>query len=145
MIVFDASAIIALLLGEPASGDVADLLRSRLRGRSIAAVGLAEVIDHLVRVAGRPIDTVEERIDLLIIGGLTVEPVTEPIGRRAGEVRAERYHRAQNPLSLADCVALATATVHGASLATSDRAMARTAMALAIEVIALPNSKGVQP
>jgi predicted nucleic acid-binding protein len=108
-------------------------------------VNVAEVVDSLVRVAGRPIDAVHERLDWLLVGGLTVEPVTEAIGREAGTLRAERYHRARNRLSMADCVALATARLHAASLATSDPELAITARSLGVDVIALPDSRGVPP
>lgn len=108
----------------------------------ISAVNVAEVIDFLVRVAGRPIDSVLERMDWLLVGGLTIEPVTEAMGREAGTLRAERYHRVRNRLSMADCVALATAHL---SLATSDPELAITARYLGVDVIALPDSRGVTP
>lgn len=128
--------MIALLLGESTSGAVADLLRSDSRV-VITALNVAEVIDALVRVAGRPLDAVQERIDWLVAGGMEVDPVTESIGRLAGTIRSERYHRTQRPLSMADCVALAAARTHMASLATSDRHMATTAREESVEVIAL--------
>ncbi len=51
MIVLDVYAVIVVLLGEPAGPEVADLLRSG-ETAVLTAVGVAEVVDRLVRVVG---------------------------------------------------------------------------------------------
>ena len=50
MTILDAYAVIAYLRGEAAADDVRPLLTND--AADLTAVGLAEVIDHLVRLAG---------------------------------------------------------------------------------------------
>lgn len=145
MTVLDASALIVALLGEPARDEVEAILRSKEDRPKVSAVNLAEVIDNLTRVAGRPLERVEESLDWLRAGGLEVVPVTEAIGRSAGELRAAHYHRVDNPLSLADCIALATSQSLSDALATSDGPLARTARRVGLGVVALPDSNGHRP
>jgi PIN domain nuclease of toxin-antitoxin system len=142
--VLDASALVGFFLNEPSHGEVAALLRRR-PSPSISAVNLAEVIDQLVRVEGRRPDDVNDAIDLLIIGGLEVQPYWLPNSRRSALGRAVHYDRNQSPLSLADCACLATAIALKTDLATTDTALAAAARADGLEVIALPNSKGMRP
>lgn len=144
MTVLDASALIALLLDQPACSQVSGLLRRR-PPPSISAVNLAEVIDKLVRGEGHRLDDVNDSIDLLIVGGLEVEPFWLPNSRRAAVQRAIYYDRRTSSLSLADCACLATAIALKTDLATTDPALARAARAEGIEVIALPDSTGVKP
>jgi len=143
--VLDAQAVVALLLGEPASPEVAELLRDPERPASISAINVAEVIDVLVRVTGRRHDEVIEKLDWLVAGGLTVVSVDDAIGRTAGRLHATRYHRRERPLSLADCVALATALASGEPIATSDPPLAVTAREEGCDVIRLPDSQGRRP
>lgn len=145
MTVLDASALMAALLGEPARSEVEAILRSKENRPKISAVNLAEIIDNLTRVAGRPVERVEESLDWLHAGGLAVVPVTEAIGRVAGELRAAHYHRIENPLSLADCIALATAQSVSDALATTDGPLAVTARRIGAEIVSLPDSRGVRP
>jgi len=51
----------------------------------------------------------------------------------------------RSPLSLADCLALATAIDLGDALATSDRALAALARRYQLTVVALPDSRGRKP
>lgn len=99
----------------------------------------------LVRHQGWSADEVVEKIRWLIAGGLEVVPVDEGIGRRAGLLHARHYHRTDRPLSLADCVALATALVLDRRLATSDPALLAAAGDEGCTGIALPNSQGERP
>ncbi len=145
MTVLDASALMAALLGEPARDMVEGILRSKEDRPKISAVNVAEVIDGLTRVAGRPLERVEEAIDWLRAGGLVIVPVTESIGRSAGELRAASYHRVDAPISLADCIALATARSVEDPVATTDPAVAAAARRVGIDVIALPDSRGARP
>lgn len=86
-----------------------------------------------------------EKVDWLVAGGLEVMPVDDAIGREAGRLHAVWYDRAKRPLSLADCVALATANALGDSIATADPPLAETARAEAREVVALPDAAGRRP
>jgi PIN domain nuclease of toxin-antitoxin system len=139
--VLDASALISLLGGEPAADTVADLIRRRPPA-SISGANLAEVVDHLIRVDGRPADVVNDEIDLLIAAGLDIEPYWLTHARRAAVIRANYYHRTKNPISLADAACIATARLLATDLATTDPALARTALDLGVEVIRLPDSSG---
>jgi PIN domain nuclease of toxin-antitoxin system len=142
--VLDASALLGFLLNEPARGEVAELLRRR-PPPSVSAVNLAEVIDKVVRVGGRRLDDVNDAIDLLLVGGLEVEPFWLPNARRAASIRAAHYDRKTAALSLADCACLATTIALQTELATSDPALATAARVEGITVIPLPNSGGVRP
>ncbi len=140
--VLDASAVIALLLDEPARSEVEALLR-HTPPPLISSVNLAEVIDKLVRGRGLDVEEVTDAVDLLIVGGLEVQPFWLPDARKAAALRARYYHRTQSPLSLADCACLATALAADAALATADRVLARVAGAGGLRVIGLPDSTGV--
>lgn len=140
--VLDASALIAGLAGEPAQLEVEQILR---QGALISAVNLAEVLDRLTRLGRWTSVAVRQRVNWVTAGGLEIEPVWVPIARSAGGLRAEHYHRESRPLSLADCICIATAAHLGASLATTDRHLAATARAMDVEVVALPNSAGRRP
>jgi len=143
-LVLDASAVYGALTGEPSTRDMDSLLRQR-PAPSISASNLAEVIDKLIRVGGARPDDVRERINLLLAGGLEVEPVWVPIARSAGGLRATHYDRTDAPVSMSDCICLATALQLNAGVATTDGALARTARLIGVEVIALPNSQGERP
>lgn len=142
MTVLDAQAIVAFLVAEPAAPEVRDLLRA---APAISAMNWGEVVDNLMRVQGRTYDEVTQRLDLLLAGGLKVVVVDEPIGRAAGRLRAQHYHRIRRPISHADCVALATAQALAEALATSDPALAATALATGVPLVPLPDSTGVRP
>ena len=141
LVVLDASAIVAFLRDEPARATVEELLR-RQPSPAISAVNLAEVIDVLVRVGGQAEEAVNNAIDLLIVGGLEVQPFWLPEARYAAAVRSRLYGRSTAPLSLADCVCIATARTLGAKLATADGVFADAAMGSGVAVIRLPNSEG---
>jgi PIN domain nuclease of toxin-antitoxin system len=111
----------------------------------VSAINVAEVLDVLVRHQGWPGDDVEERLRWLTLGGLRVVPVDEAVAVRAGRLHAHFYDRSRRPLSMADCVALATALLRGQPFATSDPALAAVATAEGCRVIALPDSRGVRP
>jgi PIN domain nuclease of toxin-antitoxin system len=142
--VLDASALVAFLLGEPASQRVEEILRHR-PPPVISAVNLSETIDRLVRVGGVPFDDVNDKIDLLMAGGLEVNPYWLPDCRRAAALRAAHYDRATAPISLADCACLATAIALTTDLATTDPILANVARSEGIRVVALPDSAGRLP
>ena len=117
MIVLDACAVIALLKNEPAAASVEQLLKSGDTA-CLTVLGVAEVLDHLVRLAGATEE--EARLDLATLG---VEPpamLTEEVATAAGLLRARHYHRRNCAISLADCVVLETARRAARAVATSD-------------------------
>jgi uncharacterized protein with PIN domain len=133
------------LTGEPAAPEVEALLRDEADRPRISAVNLAEVLDVLARHQGWPVAEVEEKLRWLTLGGLAIVAVDEPIGLSAGRLHAAHYHRVRRPLSLADCVALATALAVRERLATSDPALIATASDEACGVIVLPDARGRRP
>lgn len=144
MTVLDASALIGALANEPARVDVEALLRRR-PPPSISALNLAEVVDWLIRVDGQDDDDVRDGIDWLIVGGLEVEPAWLFEARLAAHLRAKHYHRERRPVSIADCVCLATAMRLKEDLATTDPALAAVAREEGVTVVALPDSRGDRP
>ncbi len=141
--ILDASGLIGLVAGQPAARRVAALLRED--HVAVTSINLAEARDKLERIAGLPAQQVDQAIDDLLAADVEVAAIDSASGRFAGRLRAQLYHRRTNPLSIADCVALAVAINHRAQLATSDRALARAALAQAVEVVPLPNSAGQLP
>jgi predicted nucleic acid-binding protein len=138
----DASALLSLLLGQPAEAEVSALLR---RGScAIPAPCLAEVVDKLIRKYRVDPDAVSERLGLLIDETIPVVSIDPRIAWQAGELRAAHYHRKAAPLSLADCIVLATAGPDD-EIASSDATVIATAEKLGIGVVPLPDSKGRHP
>jgi predicted nucleic acid-binding protein len=111
----------------------------------VTAVNLAEVVDVLVRRYGQSPESVNEKLDWLIAGGLDVVEADEVMGRTAGRLRAERYTRAGAAISLGDGFAAAAAVLLEARLATADPALASVARAEGVEVVGLPDSAGRRP
>lgn len=142
MTVLDAYAVLAYLRGETAAAEIAGLLRGRT---VLSAANAAEVIDQLVRVHGREADDVHADLALLAHAGLEIAPVTESLGLHAGRLRARCYHPQRMPVSLADCIAAATALEQRRPLATSDPALAELVRAEAGEVHGLPDRNGRLP
>jgi uncharacterized protein with PIN domain len=142
--VLDAQAVVAAFVGEPAAGEVEGLLRGGDGPPRISAANVAEIVDVLVRFRSQGIEVVEERLDWLVVGGLEVIAVDDSLARRGGAVRSRHYHARQRPISLADCLALATALALDDVLATSDPHLLDTATAEGCRVRALPDSRGVK-
>ena len=145
MTILDANAIIGGLLDEPCRKQVERLLRDKQKPARIAAVNLAEVVDQLVRVRQCNEISVDIQIDRLILGGLDVVELDEDTGRAAGRLRARHYHVRDRAVSLADCVAVATALRAGESIASSDADLVAMARDERVKVVALPNSSGRKP
>lgn len=143
--VLDAQAVIAGLTDEPARSEVEALLRSVDDPPSISGVNLAEVVDVLVRTNGFSYVAIHGRLALLISARLEVVAVDETIGRQAGDLRARHYDRVNRAVSIADCVALATAISVAGRLATSDQALADMARAEGVKVVGLPDRSGRRP
>jgi predicted nucleic acid-binding protein len=140
--VLDAYAVIAYLRGEPSAQEVADLLRAPTL---LVAVNAAEVVDQLVRVFGRDADDVLADLALLSTARMTIRPVSAELGLEAGRLRAQHYDAKACAVSLADCVAAATALAESLPLATADPALAALVRAEGGQVTPLPDSTGIRP
>lgn len=145
MRLFDAFAIVALLADEPAADEVSELLEDQAEPNVISAANLAEVFDDLVRVRGHEADRAHEGVLMIRLGGLDVLFVDDVLAESAGVLRARYYDRSTAALSMADCVAVATATSEDATLVTGDSALVRVARAENVSVIGLPDRRGRRP
>ncbi len=138
MIVLDAYAVIALLRAEPAAAEVEATLN---RGAAVlTAVGVGEVLDHLIRLVGA--DEEEAALDVAQLGLLDGGVVTAQLGGAAGRLRARRYHRTRCAVSMADCIAAESARALVQALATSDPHLLDVCHAEGIDYIVLPQSDG---
>lgn len=117
MIVLDSYAVLAFLKGEAAAPEVRSLLQAR-NGAVLTVVGVAEVLDHLIRIVGA--DEEEAALDLAQLDLLDPVGLTETTAAAAGLLRARHYHRTRCAVSLADCIAAEVTRDLGAVLATSD-------------------------
>jgi PIN domain nuclease of toxin-antitoxin system len=138
--VLDAYAVIAYLRAEPAAGEVQPLLDSG--DATLTAVGVAEVLDHLVRLAGAGED--DAVLDLAQLGLLEGIVVGSDLGVAAGWLRARRYHRTRCAVSMADCIAAEAARQAATSLATSDPPLLDLCRLEGISTIALTASDGTR-
>ena len=117
MIVLDAYAVLAFLKGERAAHEVRALLESR-EPSALTVVGVAEVLDHLIRVVGA--DEEEASLDLAQLDLLDPVDLGEVTAAAAGRLRARHYHRTRCAVSLADCLAAEATRRLDGQLATSD-------------------------
>lgn len=108
MILVDTDVLIAHLRGrEPAR---AWLRQARAEGPlSVSVVSIAELTGGM--------RSTERREVWRLLSILRAEPVTELIGRRAGELMRS-YHRSHRGIGIADYLIAATAEHRGAELAT---------------------------
>lgn len=139
MIVLDAYAVLAHLKDEPAAPGVAALLDGNDEAR-LTAVGVAEALDHLVRIVGA--DPEDAALDLAQLGLAEAIPVDSEGGLRAGLLRARHYHRKDRAVSLADCIAADAARTAEAQIATSDPHLLDLCEAESIDVLPLPGTAG---
>ena len=138
-VLLDASALIALLGGEPAAPEVRDVL-----GRGVAAMttlNLAESVDRLERRYGLAAARTRPVIEGLLDDALTLVPLGPAEAWRAAEVRAVHYHRARCPISLADAVLIASAGTDR-QIASADRHVLSVAASEGIAITVLPDSRG---
>ena len=138
--VLDAYAVIAYLRAEPAAGEVRPLLNSG--DATLTAVGVAEVLDHLVRLAGA--DEEDAALDLAELGLLEGMVVDSDLGLAAGRLRARRYHPSRCSVSMADCIAAEAARHAATSLATSDPPLLDLCRIEGISAIVLTASDGTR-
>lgn len=137
-VVLDAYAVLALLKGEPAAGQVRDLVESG--DGQLTCVGIAEVVDHLIRVVG--VSEEEAALDLAQLGLADAPPLGSDAALRAGMLRARHYHRRSCPVSLADCVVAGVGQAQATPVATADPHLLDVCTREGIAVVALPDSSG---
>jgi predicted nucleic acid-binding protein len=131
----DAYALVAFMVGGPATEQVRAILREG--DAAVASANLAETLDVSQRLYGLPVARAMEILEPLLEGPLTVVALDVEHARRAAEVRAGYYHRSSCPLSLADAVLIASAT-QGDRIATADPHVLAVAGRERVEVLALP-------
>jgi len=131
----DAYALVAFLVGGPATQHVRALLREG--DTAVATANLAEALDVSERVHGLPIARAMEVLEPLLEGPVAVLPLDITVARRAAEIRARRYHRTSRPISLADAVLVASAGP-GDRIATADPDVLAVARAEGLEALTLP-------
>lgn len=138
MSVLDAYAVVAYLRGERAAPEVRLLLEAG--GAVLTAIGVAEVLDHLVRRVG--VDEEVATLDLAQLSLLEGVIVDSAIGVAAGLLRARHYHRTRCAVSMADCIAAKTARTRAEPLATSDPDLLDICHAEGVSTVVLPGSDG---
>ncbi|MDE3202971.1 MAG: PIN domain-containing protein [Acidobacteriota bacterium] len=140
MTILDAYAVIAFLKAEPAAAEVRPLL-DRAEA-NLTAVGVAEVLDHLVRLAGAEEEVAA--LDLAQLGLLDGVVVDADLGLAAGRLRARRYHRSRCSVSMADCIAAEAARREATGLATTDPHLLDLCHLEGISAIVLTPSDGTR-
>jgi PIN domain nuclease of toxin-antitoxin system len=133
VILLDASALLAHLIGQPRGRGVTALLARG--GLGMATINLAETVDVLSRRVGR-----ERAHDALapLVDGPVAHLISLDAARawRVGDLRARHYHRTQRAVSLADCSLIACAGP-GDSIATLDAVLIEMARDEEVAVIDL--------
>lgn len=136
MILLDATALVAFLRGERAAEEVESILGGG--EAAVASVNLAETLDVMMRVFGVDVDALEAKMVPLLTTTLGLVSIGEAEARRGAAVRGAHYHRQHAPLSLADCLLIAAASLRQSSIATSDEILATVARREGIDVTRLP-------
>ena len=121
--VLDASALLALLLGEPR----ADKVKAVLDGALIGVVNLAEVVSHYAKL-GATREDIEAMLRPLPI---RLMPVDASLSYEAGMLRPITLERG---LSLGDRYCLALARREGVPALTAERRWPAIAMAAGVEI-----------
>lgn len=143
MILLDAYAIIAVLVDEPASDEVAALLAQGDCG--VCTVNLAEAADVLARTRGLPISRTRDAVESLSAGALTILDLDSRRAWRAADVHARHYRRRASEISLADCVLIASAAPGRDTIATPDPPVIAAARADGVSALPLRDSTGGRP
>jgi predicted nucleic acid-binding protein len=138
-ILLDASALIALLGGEPAAADVQAILRDG--GAGMTTLNLAESVDRLERRYGITSTRARPVIEGLLDDALMLVPLGPAEAWRAAEIRAGHYHRTRCPISLADAVLVASAGT-SRTVASADRHVLAVAASEGVAATQLPGSRG---
>jgi predicted nucleic acid-binding protein len=137
--VLDAFSVLALLKGEPAARQVRALVEAG--GSTLTVLGVAEVIDHLVRIVG--VEQEDAALDLAQLDLAEPQPLSAEVALLAGFVRARHYHRTTRAVSLADCIVAEAARSHNSPVATSDPHLLDLCHEEGIDVIPLPDTRGI--
>jgi len=122
--VLDASALLALLLGEPGANEVAEVIAG---GATLSTVNLSEVADTLLRNNIDP-----EPVLSRVCEQVTVEPFTY---HDAFAAAALRRPTSALGLSLGDRACLALAQRLDAVAATADRQWSKLELGIAIRLV----------
>ena len=123
-VILDASALLALLKGEPGGAKVASVIADA----AISVVNLSEVVSHFVR-AGMPTKDVEDMLNAL---PFTSVPADAGLAWEAGRLRAAT---AEAGLSLGDRFCLALAKRDGLPAWTADKAWKTVAAGANVKVV----------
>ena len=138
MTILDSYAVLAFLKGEAAASEVEDLIVGG--GAAMTVLGVAEVLDHLIRISG--VDEENASLDIAQLGLDTAIVADEAIAAAAGRLRARWYHRTSCPVSLADCVTAEAARSLRRPLATSDPPLLDVCHHENVAIAVLPGSDG---
>ena len=138
-LILDAYAVIALLKGEPAATFVQELIEHG--DCRLTTLGVAEIVDHLVRLVG--VEEDQAVLDLAQLGLTNADPLDPTTALRAGLLRARHYHRRTRAVSLADCVLAQSAADSSGAVVTSDPHLLDLCREERIEIIALPDTSGM--
>lgn len=125
-VVLDASALLAVLLGEPGSAQVQDVISGAL----VSSVNYAEVVSWFIH-AGMPPEQLDAMLRPLPI---QVVDADLALGTVAGHLRAAP---SKAGLSLGDRFCLALAQREGLPALTADRQWAQVADAVNVEVVVI--------
>jgi len=125
-VVFDASALIAMLKGERGAAKVA----AGIAGARVSSVNYAEVVSHFVH-AGMPERQVDAMLDPLPVA---IVPADKALAQIAGRLRATT---ADAGLSLGDRFCLALAKREGLPAWTSDQNWKKIADAAEVKVVTI--------
>lgn len=138
--ILDAYAVLAFLKNDAAASEVEALISAG--GTALTAVGLAEVLDSLIRISGA--DEEDASLDVAQLSLDDPVPIDEKLAASAGRLRARRYHRTRCAVSLADCLTVEAARAQHRSLATSDPALLDVCHEEGVVVIVLTGSDGTR-
>lgn len=116
-ILVDASAIVAIVYGEPEADDLANVLETH-NDRCYCAVGAWEAAQAIARLRGIDLQQAADAVaNFAFEAGLRLVSVGED-ERREAIVAAARYGKGRHParLNMGDCFAYACAKTNGAEL-----------------------------
>ena len=130
-LLLDTFAVLAWLQDEPPAAQVDSLLAGVRRGKAELLMTLIN-LGELYYILRRSLSAVEVRtlVDQLLSIPITVVPISEELVWAAAEIKAA------NPLSYADCLAVAAAQSERARIVTGDPEFKRVEGMVALEWIA---------
>jgi hypothetical protein len=139
LIIIDAYAVIALLIGESAMDEVAQILRSN-DPVAMTTLSRAEVLDQMVRSKGINPDSL--RVDLAELPLHSTIAFDAEMSEMAGTLRASHYHRTRCAVSLEDCSVLAAALELDAVIASANPHLLEVASKMGVATVVLPDTAG---